>query len=126
MTRYLLDSHVVYWWMTKSARLSKATSTLIGKEPCSISVASLWEMQLKHASGRLALPDESLSSQLSGLGFDILSITSAHIERARDMGGLQGDPFDLLLVAVADSERMTLLTKDNRLLSLGLKYVKEA
>ena len=126
MTRYLLDTHVVYWWMTKSARLSKATISLIGKESCSISVASLWEMQLKHASGKLALPGESLSSQLSKEGFGILPITSAHIERVRDMRGLQGDPFDLLLAAVADIERMTLLTKDTRLLSLGLKHIKEA
>ena len=126
MTRYLLDTHVVYWWMAKSSRLSKATTALIGKESCSISVASLWEMQLKHASGKLALPNAPLSLQLAEEGFEILSITSSHIERARDISGPQGDPFDLLLAAVADIEKMTLLTKDERLLSLGLKHVKEA
>ena len=126
MTRYLLDTHIVYWWMTKSTRLTKATISLIGKQSCSISVASLWEMHLKHAAGKLALPVESISSQLSEAGFGIISITPAHIERARDMGGFQGDPFDLLLAAVADIEKMTLLTKDVRLLSLGLKQVKEA
>ena len=126
MTRYLLDTHVVYWWMTKSARLSKLTIALIGHESCNVSVASLWEMQLKHASGKLLLPAESLSSQLAKEGFGILAITAAHVERAREMSGLQGDPFDLLLVAVAEIERMTLLTKDSRLLSLGLKHIKEA
>lgn len=47
MTRYLLDTHIAYWWMTKSARLSKLTASLISQESCSIRVASLWEMQLK-------------------------------------------------------------------------------
>ena len=47
MTRYLLDTHIAYWWMTKSARLSKPTASLISKESCSIRVASLGEMQLK-------------------------------------------------------------------------------
>lgn len=126
MTRYLLDTHIAYWWMTKSARLSKSTASLISKESCSISVASLWEMQLKNAAGKLSLPPESLSAQLASEGFGMLPITAAHIDRAREMGGLQGDPFDLILIAVADIEKMTLLTKDNRLLSLGVRHVKEA
>jgi len=126
MTRYLLDTHVVYWWMTRSARLSKAAIALISHESCSVSVASLWEMQLKHATGKLALPVESLSSHLTAEGFGVLPITAGHVERARQLGGLQSDPFDLLLAAVADIERMTLLTKDGRLLSLGLKNIKEA
>lgn len=126
MTRYLLDTHIAYWWMTKSARLSKSTASLICKESCSISVASLWEMQLKNAAGKLSLPPESLSAQLASEGFGILPITAAHIDRAREMGGLQGDPFDLILIAVADIEKMMLLTKDNRLLSLGVRHVKEA
>ena len=126
MTRYLLDTHIAYWWMTKSARLSKSTASLISKESCSISVASLWEMQLKNAAGKLSLPPESLSAQLASEGFGILPITAAHIDRAREMGGLQGDSFDLILIAVADIEKMMLLTKDNRLLSLGVRHVKEA
>ena len=126
MTHYLLDTHVVYWWMTKSARLSKAAIALISQESCSVSVASVWEMQLKQAAGKLALPIEPLSPQLMAEGFGVLPITAAHVERARQLGGLQGDPFDLLLAAVADVEKMHLLTKDSRLLSLGLKHIKEA
>ena len=125
MTRYLLDTHIVYWWMTKSARLSKTATFLIRKESCFVSVASLWEMQLKNSVGKLALPTGALSSQLSNEGFGILPITAAHVDRAREISGLQGDPFDLLLAATADIERMTLLTKDIRLLSLGLGYLKE-
>ena len=47
MTRYLLDTHIAYWWMTKNARLSKSTAALISKESCSIRVASLGELHLK-------------------------------------------------------------------------------
>ena len=126
MTRHLLDTHIVYWWMTKSARLSKPATSLIRKESCFVSVASLWEMQLKNAAGKLALPPGSLSSHLSKEGFGILPITAAHVDRAREIAGLQGDPFDLLLAATADIERMTILTKDARLLSLGIGHIQEA
>ena len=112
--------------MTNSAKLSKATRKLIGKEMCSISVASLWEMQLKQAVGKLILPDGSLQSHFAAQGFSLLSVTAAHVERTHELGGFQGDPFDLMLVAVADIEKMTLLTKDTRLLSLGLKHISEA
>ncbi len=126
MTRYLLDTHLIYWWMTKSVKLSKSSRKLISSEMCSISVASLWEMQLKQAAGKLALPESSLQSQFAAQGFSLLPVTAVHVERARELGGLRGDPFDMLLVAVADIEKMTLLTKDARLLSLGLKYIHEA
>ena len=126
MTRYLLDTHLIYWWMTRSVKLSKSTSKLIGREMCSISVASLWELQLKQATGKLALPKSSLQSQFAQQGFSLLPVTANHVERAHELGGLKSDPFDMLLVAVADIERMTLLTKDTRLLSLGLKHIHEA
>ncbi len=125
MTRYLLDTHIVYWWMTKSARLSKTATSLIRQESCFVSVASVWEMQLKNSVGKLALPPGALSSHLASEGFGILPINAAHVDRAREIGGLTGDPFDLLLAATADIERMTLLTKDARLLSLGLSHIKE-
>ena len=126
MTRYLLDTHIAYWWMTKSARLSKPTASLIGKESCSIRVASLWEMQLKNAAGKLALPPKSLSIEFASEGFSIMPITALHINRPREMSGLRGDPFNLILVAVADIEKMMLFTKQNRLLSLGIRHIKEA
>ena len=126
MTRYLLDTHLIYWWMTRSVKLSKPTSKLISREMCSISVASLWELQLKQATGKLALPKGSLQPQFVQQGFSLLPVTADHVERAHELGGLKSDPFDTLLVAVADIERMTLLTKDIRLLSLGLKHIHEA
>ncbi len=125
MNRYLLDTHIAYWWMTKGGRLSKGTKALISKQPCFISVASLWEMQLKNSVGKLALPSGSLSTYFSEAGFEMVAITAKHIERARELNGLQGDPFDLLLAAVADIEKMILITKDERLLSLGLKNIQE-
>ena len=88
--------------------------------------AKAWVKRKRATAGKLVLPDESVSTQLTNEGFGILPITSAHVERARELGGLLGYPFDLLLVAVADIERMSLLTKDRSLLSLGLKNVKEA
>ena len=81
---------------------------------------------MKQAAGKLMLPDGSLQSHFAAQGFSLLSVTAAHVERTRELGGFRGDTFDMLLVAVADIEKMPLLTKDTRLLSLGLRHISEA
>ena len=126
MKRYLLDTHVAYWWMTGSKKLSKSTAQLISASPCAVSVASIWEMQLKNSLGKLALPSDPLHLHFLAEGFSVLPITAEHVERAREMRGLHNDPFDSLIIAIADLERLTLLTKDSTILSLGLKHILEA
>lgn len=126
MKRYLLDTHVVYWWMTGSKRLTKSTANLIRKEACFVSVASIWEMQLKRALGKLALPNEPIHLQLSAEGFGVWPISAEHVERFREIGSPHSDPFDRLLIAISDFERVTFLTKDAAVLSLDLKHVQEA
>ena len=81
---------------------------------------------VKNAAGKLALPPKSLSIEFASEGFSIMPITAMHINRPREMSGLKGDPFNLILVAVADIEKMMLFTKQNRLLSFGIRHIKEA
>ncbi len=125
MKRYLLDTHLLYWWMTGDARLGKATQRIIAKSEIIVSTASLWEMVLKNAKGKLPLPDGSITEQLEAQGFVILSILPRHIEAARGLTCIHADPFDRLLIAQAHDERLTLLTRDAAILALGLDDVVE-
>ncbi len=120
MKRYLLDTHLVYWWMTGDARLGKATQRIIAKSEIIVSAASLWEMVLKNAKGKLPLPDGSITEQLEAQGFVILPILPRHIEAARGLTCTHADPFDRLLMAQAYDERLTLLTRDEAILALAL------
>ena len=125
MKRYLLDTHLVYWWMTADARLGKATQRIIAKSGIVVSAASMWEMTLKNARGKLPLPQGSLSEQLEAQGFVLLPILPRHIEAARSLTCTHADPFDRLLIAQAYDERLTLLTRDAAMLGLGLDGVVE-
>lgn len=116
MKRYLLDTHVAVWWLTYPRRLSLATRSLLEQADCSVSVISLWEMLSKQATRRLRLPEGPLAGRLQSAGFQVLSLTAAHVEEAAALAGLPGDPFDRLLVGTARSERMVLITRDARLL----------
>ena len=123
MKRYLLDTHLIYWWMTADARLGKATQRIIAKSEIVVSTASAWEMVLKNAKGKLPLPQGSLTEQLEAQGFVLLSILPRHIEAARSLTYAHTDPFDRLLIAQAYDERLTLLTRDAAILELGLDGV---
>ena len=79
MKRYLLDTHLVYWWMTGDERLGKATQSIIAKSEIIVSTASVWEMVLKNAKGKLPLPQGSIAVQLEAQGFVILPILPRHI-----------------------------------------------
>ena len=123
MKRYLLDTHLIYWWMTADARLGKDTQRIIAKSEIVVSTASIWEMVLKNAKGKLPLPQGSITEQLEAQGFALLPILPRHIEAARSLTCTHADPFDRLLIAQAYDERLTLLTRDAAILELGLASV---
>ena len=125
MKRYLLDTHLIYWWMTADTRLGKATQRIIAKSEIVVSVASMWEMALKNAKGKLPLPQGSLTEQLEAQGFLLLPILPRHIEAARSLTCAHADPFDRLLIAQAYDEKLTLLTRDAAILGLGLDAVAQ-
>lgn len=125
MKRYLLDTHLIYWWMTADARLGKATQRIIAKSEIVVSTASMWEMALKNAKGKLPLPQSSLTEQLEMQGFLLLPILLRHIEAARSLSCAHADPFDRLLIAQAHDEKLTLLTRDAAILGLGLDGVAQ-
>lgn len=125
MKRFLLDTHLIYWWMTGDARLGKATQRIIAKSEIIVSTASVWEMVLKNAKGKLPLPQASIAEQLEAQGFVMLPIFPRHIEAARSLTCAHADPFDRLLIAQAHDERLSLLTRDAAILALGLDGVVE-
>lgn len=125
MKRYLLDTHLVYWWMTADAHLGKATQGIITRSEIVVSVASVWELVLKNAKGKLPLPQDSITEQLETQGFNVLPILPRHIEAMRNLHCAHTDPFDLLLIAQAQDERLTLLTRDSAILGLKLNGVVE-
>lgn len=123
MKRYILDTHLIYWWMTADARLGKATQRIIEKSEIVVSVASVWEMILKNAKGKLPLPQGAITEQIEAQGFGMLPILPRHLEVVRSLTCAHPDPFDRLLIAQALDERLTLLTRDAAILEMGLSGV---
>ncbi len=112
--------------MTADERLGKATRAVIAQSEIVVSTASVWELVLKNAKGKLPLPDGAIDEQLETQGFILLPILPRHVEASRRLNFLHADPFDRLLIAQAKDEALTLLTRDAAILGLELAAVEKA
>ena len=116
MRRLLLDSHVLLWWLAEEPTLRKEAYGLIADSSnyVVVSAASMWELGMKAAKGKLAMPD-GLEQTVHEHGFARLPITFAHAQRACRLPPHHSDPFDRMLVAQAQIEQLELVTRDDRL-----------
>ena len=118
--KLLLDSNVLLWSLQDRSQLTRRVRTLLEDEgnDLFVSTASLWELSLKIASGKLPVPGSSIQSvidQLRRLSITILPITTTHILRTESLPFHHRDPFDRLLIAQALEDRLTLLTSDRQI-----------
>ncbi|WP_228926085.1 type II toxin-antitoxin system VapC family toxin [Streptomyces sp. DH7] len=110
--RLLLDTHVVLWWLADSDELSDQAKELLDTEPSvHLSAVSAWEIAIKQSLGKLDGPDD-LAERVRDSQFTTLPITAGHGVRACRLPPLHRDPFDRILVAQAQIEGMTVLTRD--------------
>jgi len=114
--RYLLDTHVVVWALTRPQRLGAHTRGILAHEPVFVSALSIWEMLLKHGQGRLKLPGGSLLRTIERAGAQLLPLAPEHVEAGTALGATHGDPIDRLLIGTARYERMVLVTRDAQIL----------
>ncbi|HEY7619491.1 MAG TPA: type II toxin-antitoxin system VapC family toxin [Solirubrobacteraceae bacterium] len=113
MSRLLVDTHALLWWLTDDAALSTAAREAIAdpaNEPI-VSAASVWEIAIKRSLGKLQAP-EDLPALISEEGFQWLAIGVDHAWRVHGLPMHHGDPFDRLLVAQALTEGLAIITKD--------------
>jgi PIN domain nuclease of toxin-antitoxin system len=119
--RLLLDTQVALWWLTASSRLSKPSRELMARAPCVVSVASIWEVALKHGLGKLPVAPLRFRDEMRSAGAIILSVSDEHVLTTADLAVTHRDPFDRLLLGVAQSEDLVLLTADTALIALAGK-----
>ena len=124
--RYLLDTHIVLWYVTDSDRLSDDIKEAIGSSDNDIyySIVSVWEVAIKHQISALKMPisDEDFSSYADGSGMACLMLAKVHIAALKTLrrapeAEKHHDPFDRMLIAQAKTEDMTLISHDRLLRS---------
>ncbi len=119
--RLLLDSHVLLWALVEPARLAGPAATEIASPANAVfvSTASVWELEIKRACGKLVLPDDWLGA-LDEAGFVDLPIKRHHGMTAARLPWHHRDPFDRLLIAQAMTEGLRFVTADRFAAAYGV------
>jgi PIN domain nuclease of toxin-antitoxin system len=111
----LLDTHVLLWWLSEDDRLTSTMRAAIAdpRTPVMVSAVSAWEMSIKAALGKLAIP-EDLAEEIDRQGFDALAVTVEDGVVAGALPRHHADPFDRMLIAQAARRRFVVVTADRR------------
>ena len=115
--RILLDTHIFIWWDSEPKQLSANIRTLCEDEGNTLvlSVASVWEMQIKQQLGKLKLRlpiAQLVDEQLKNNGIETLPVLLSHVLALQSLPVHHKDPFDRLLIAQANTENIGILSVD--------------
>lgn len=126
--RILIDTHVFIWWTSNPAQLSPLIHGILTDpktEPV-LSLASVWEMQIKVSLGKLsfqtALPD-LVNDEVSHSRISLLPIELLHIYALNDLPLHHRDPFDRLLIAQSMLEGLTIASIDEKFDAYGVDRI---
>lgn len=114
--RLLLDTHTFLWWLSDWDRIAEPAREAIADPGTVVFVSAVsgWEIAINRASGRLVAPD-NLAGVVEEKRFKHLPLSFAHAERAAALPPHHRDSFDRMLIAQAQAEGLTLVTRDSRI-----------
>lgn len=110
--KVLADTHVGVCWLAEPERLEPRAREILADPGTRVffSTASLWEIELKLAKGKLDIPDDYWDL-LRAEGFEELPVRVDHVLALRQLPAVHADPFDRMLVAQARVEGLVLASR---------------
>ncbi len=125
MSGYLLDTHVILWWLDDPSKLSEEAQQAIraADNLVYVSSAAVWEMAIKKSLGRLGMP-ANLPDALQDDHIQVLDVNIHHALAVADLPLLHQDPFDRMQIAQANLQNLTLITGDRRIQQYDVQWLK--
>ena len=126
--KLLLDTVTFLWLVAEPARLSDPARAAV-VDPANdvyLSAVSSWEIAVKHALGRLPLPqapERFLPVQRSRHGVDSLPLDEEATLHLPRLPTLHRDPFDRLLICQAIAHGMVLATPDPQIAGYPIRTI---
>jgi len=126
----LLDTHVFLWWVLDDERLTPFVRDFVadGNNELFLSSASCWEMMIKAKLGRLAFPEppeKYIPAQMNRNNLTGLPVQIVHALHIHRLPEHHKDPFDRMLIAQAQVERMPIITNDSLFADYDVKILWE-
>lgn len=121
----LFDTHTFLWAAAAPDKLSVQVQKIIATASRRfLSVASIWEIQIKSALGKLMLSkplEDLVREQEQHNSVQVLPIVPQHIYQLASLPHVHHDPFDRILIVQAQYEHLLLLTKDQKIIQYAVR-----
>ena len=116
--KYLLDTHVLVWLLVSPEKLSPSVKQLLSEEDSEIfgSVLNLWEIATKNKKNKIPISAGMTKSEADRLGLEMIAVNTHHIASYENLEIKHKDPFDLMLIAQAECNGLSLITADQTIL----------
>ena len=126
--KLLIDTHTALWLFNDYENLSQAAKNCLRDErnELYISIASAWEVAIKHSLGKLTeFPGgvKLFLSEIYDCPIEIVGVLPEYIEKVEELPYIHRDPFDRLIIATAVCEDMTIVTSDDNIRKYDVKCV---
>jgi PIN domain nuclease of toxin-antitoxin system len=127
--KYLLDTNATLWWFTGSSKFKKASREVLADRANTVFVSAVttWEISIKAAIGKLALPGEPksyLTSRIARAGFTFLPVLAEHTYEVFSLPLHHLDPFDRLIIAQARIEDLSIVTGDRKFAQYDVRRIE--
>lgn len=113
---YLIDTNVLLFSFDHTEKLTpKVKQILESEESLYVSMASIWEIEIKRNLGKLKIPynPKELVDYCLSQNYFILDIKVDHIAELEELPKIHNDPFDRLIICQSKAENMPILTSDS-------------
>lgn len=115
--KYLLDTHAILWYLFDSENLSKTALEIINNEFCYYSKVSLWEIAIKQTRNLLQYENsiQDIINACKEDEFEELLVSGNSLDLIKSLPDIHRDPFDRLLITMAQENDLTIVTKDSKI-----------
>lgn len=123
---HIIDTHILLWLLADPEKLSHTAKTILEDDSSLyISMASLWEIAIKQANGKLELPftPEELYEICLKRDIKVKQIKPMHLNHLKDLPKIHNDPFDRIIICQSIAENIPILTRDEKIPLYPVKTV---
>jgi PIN domain nuclease of toxin-antitoxin system len=123
--KLLLDTNALIWWLEDNRKLGPRARRKFAnpRTETLATIVSLWEITIKHRSGKWPLAGTEYLPILADQQIDLMGLSATHLLTLNDLPMRHGDPFDHLILAQAKAEGATLMTSDERMMHYGVPCI---
>ena len=125
MERLLLDTHAFLWWVSDDSLLRRDAHAALSdpRNEVFVSAITAWEITVKRLKGQMEAP-ANLAPLVDEKGFTHLPLSFQHAELAGRLPLHHKDPFDRFLIAQAQAEGLTIVTRDAYMPLYGVRTLR--